>query len=147
MRNCKLFYQVGCFIQLSETGVLSVSLKMGKIEYPAFIKFSVKEGLTPNEIHSKFIKVYGNSSPSFSAIKKWAAELRETEVTVQRLFSMFKFANFYQYTQLPCVTPELATCFRDSSCLNHLSVTFDNKVEDVIKLRIEEAASGQGTCL
>jgi transposase len=37
------------------------------------IKFFVKEGLTPNEIHSNLIKVYGDSSPSFSTIKKWAA--------------------------------------------------------------------------
>jgi hypothetical protein len=39
------------FIQLSEAGVLSVPLKMGKIEYRAVIKFFVKEGLTRNEIH------------------------------------------------------------------------------------------------
>jgi len=56
--------------------VLSVSLKIDKIEYRAVIKFFVKEGLTPSEIHSKFIKVYGDSSPSFSTIKKWAAEFR-----------------------------------------------------------------------
>jgi hypothetical protein len=31
--------------------VLSVSIKMDKIEYRAVIKFSVKEGLTPNEIY------------------------------------------------------------------------------------------------
>jgi len=37
--------------------VLYVSLKMDKIEYRAVIKLFVKEGLTPNEIHSKFIKV------------------------------------------------------------------------------------------
>ena len=30
----------------------------------------------PNEIHSKFMKVYGDSSPSFSTIKKWAAEFK-----------------------------------------------------------------------
>jgi hypothetical protein len=36
---------------LSEAGVLSLSLKMDKIEYRALIKFFVKEGLTPNEIH------------------------------------------------------------------------------------------------
>ena len=30
----------------------------------------------PNEIHSKFIKVYGDSSPSFSTIKKWVAEFK-----------------------------------------------------------------------
>jgi len=50
--------------------MLSVSLKMDKIEYRAVIKFFVKEGLTQNEIFSKFIKVYGDFSPSFSTIKK-----------------------------------------------------------------------------
>jgi hypothetical protein len=55
--------------------MLSVSLKMDKIEDCVIIKFFVKEGLTPNEIHSKFIKVYGDSS-SFSTIKKWAAEFK-----------------------------------------------------------------------
>ena len=49
---------------------------MDKIECRAVIKFFVKEGLTPNEIHSKFIKVYADSSPSFSTIKKWAAEFK-----------------------------------------------------------------------
>ena len=48
---------------------------MDKIDH-AVIKFFVKEGLMPNEIHSKFIKVYGESSPSFSTIKKWAAEFK-----------------------------------------------------------------------
>jgi transposase len=47
-----------------------------KIEYRKVIKFFVKEGLMPNEIHSKFIKVYGHSSPSFSTIKKWVAEFK-----------------------------------------------------------------------
>ena len=55
---------------------MSVSLKMNKIEYRAVIKFFVKEGLTPNEIHLKFIKVYGDSSPSFSTITKWAAKFK-----------------------------------------------------------------------
>jgi hypothetical protein len=50
--------------------VPSVSLKIIKFEYCAFIKFFVKEGLTPNEINSRFIKVYWDSSPSFSTIKK-----------------------------------------------------------------------------
>jgi histone-lysine N-methyltransferase SETMAR len=39
-------------------------------------KFFCKEGLTPNEIHSKFIKVYGDSSASFSTMRKWAAEFK-----------------------------------------------------------------------
>ena len=49
---------------------------MDKIEYRAVVKLFVEEGLTPNEIHSKFIKVYGDSSPSFSTIKKWATEFK-----------------------------------------------------------------------
>jgi transposase len=56
---------------------------MDKIEYRAVIKLFVKEGLMPNEIHSKFIKVYGDSSPSFSTIKKWAAEFKRGRTTLE----------------------------------------------------------------
>jgi hypothetical protein len=42
---------------------------MDKIEYRAVIKFFVKEGLTPNEIYLKFIKVYGDFSPSFQQLR------------------------------------------------------------------------------
>jgi histone-lysine N-methyltransferase SETMAR len=70
-------------MQLSEAGVLSVSLKMDKIEYRVVIKFFVKEGLMPNEIHAKFIKVYGDSSPSFSTIKKWAAEFKRGRTSLE----------------------------------------------------------------
>jgi transposase len=56
---------------------------MDKIEYRAVIKFFVKEGLTSNEIHSKFIKVFGDSSPSFSAIKKWAAEFKRGRTNLE----------------------------------------------------------------
>jgi transposase len=49
---------------------------MDKTEYRAVIKFFVKEDLTRNEIHSKFIKVYGDSSPSFSTILIWDAEFK-----------------------------------------------------------------------
>jgi hypothetical protein len=48
------------FIQLSEAGVLSASHKTDKTEYRAVIKFFVKEGLTPNEINPKFIRVYAD---------------------------------------------------------------------------------------
>jgi transposase len=58
-------------------------LKINKIEYRAVIKLFVKEGLTPNEIHSKFIKVYGDSSPSFSTIKKWAAEFKRGRTSLE----------------------------------------------------------------
>jgi transposase len=63
--------------------MLSVSLKMDKIEYRAVTKFFVKEGLMPNEIHSKFIKVYKDSSPSFSTIKKWAAKFKRGRTSLE----------------------------------------------------------------
>ena len=37
----------------------------------------------PNEIHSKFIKGYGDSSPLFSTIKKWAAELKRDRTSLE----------------------------------------------------------------
>jgi hypothetical protein len=52
---------------------------MDQIEYRAVIKFFVKEGLTPNKIHSKFIKVYGDSSPSFS----WAVEFKRGRTSLE----------------------------------------------------------------
>ena len=63
--------------------MLSVSLIIDKTEYRAVIKFFVKGGLTPNEIHLKFIKVYGDSSSSFSTIKKWAAEFKRGRTTLE----------------------------------------------------------------
>jgi histone-lysine N-methyltransferase SETMAR len=62
---------------------LSVFLKIDKLEYRAVIKFFVKEGLTPNEIHLKFMEVYGDSSPSFSTIKKWAAEFKRGRTSLE----------------------------------------------------------------
>jgi len=56
-------------MHLSEAGVLSVSLKIDKIEYRAVIKFFEKEGLMPNEIYSKFTKVYVDCSPSFQQLR------------------------------------------------------------------------------
>ena len=56
---------------------------MDKIEYRAVIKFFVREGLTSNEIHSTFINVYGDSSPSFLTIKKWAAEFKRGRTSLE----------------------------------------------------------------
>jgi hypothetical protein len=45
--------------------------------------FFVKEGLKPKEINLKFIKLYGDSSPSFSIIKKWAAEFEHGRTSLE----------------------------------------------------------------
>jgi histone-lysine N-methyltransferase SETMAR len=36
-----------------------------------------------NEIHSKFINIYGDSSPSFSIIKNWAAEFKRGRTSLE----------------------------------------------------------------
>jgi histone-lysine N-methyltransferase SETMAR len=56
---------------------------MDKTDNSAVIKFFVKEGLKPNEIHSKFINVYGDSSPLFSIFKKWAAEFKRGRTSLE----------------------------------------------------------------
>jgi len=56
---------------------------MDKIEYRVVIKFFVKEGLTPKEIHSKFIKVYRDSSPLFSTIRKWAVKFKRGHTSLE----------------------------------------------------------------
>ena len=39
--------------------------------------------MRPKEIYSKFIKVYGDSSPSFSTIKKWGAEFKRGRTSLE----------------------------------------------------------------
>jgi hypothetical protein len=56
---------------------------MDKIEYRAIIKFFVKKGFTPKEIHSKFKKVHGDSSPLFSTIKKQAAKFKRGHTSLE----------------------------------------------------------------
>ena len=45
--------------------------------------FCVKEGLTPSEIYSMFIKMYGDSSPSFSTVKKCAAYFKHGHTSLE----------------------------------------------------------------
>ncbi|UYV70412.1 GVQW3 [Cordylochernes scorpioides] len=51
-------------------------IDMDKLDYCAVIKFFILDGLTSKEIHLKLIKVYGNSAPSISTVKKWVAEFK-----------------------------------------------------------------------
>ena len=43
-----------------------------KIEYCGVIKLLTKEGHTPYHIKQRLDGVYGNLSPSYSTVKKWA---------------------------------------------------------------------------
>src|SRR5215469_9029151 len=47
---------------------------MDNIKHRAVIEFLIKEEKKPKEIYERMVKVYGNSSPSYTTVKKWSAE-------------------------------------------------------------------------
>jgi len=49
---------------------------MEKIEYRAVIKFLFLKGNTPSQIKDELDSVYGDSAPSFTTVKFWAAEFK-----------------------------------------------------------------------
>ena len=89
--------------------MLSVSLKMDTIVYRAVIKFFAKEGLTPIEIHSKFIKVYGDSSPSFSTIKKWAAEFNPLNPELNPICYLVALLGTHHFLHVSSIRVKLLT--------------------------------------
>ena len=46
------------------------------IEFRALIKFLTKEGKNAKEIHKRMTGVYGDSSPAYSTVAKWAGEFK-----------------------------------------------------------------------
>ena len=42
----------------------------------AVIKYLCKKGMTPKDIHKDFMKTLVNEYPSYSTVKKWAAEFK-----------------------------------------------------------------------
>jgi hypothetical protein len=69
---------------------------MYTIEYRAVIQFFVKEGFMPNEIHSKFIIVYGDSSPSFSTLRNGLPSLN-VAVPALKMIHMKDFQKLQQH--------------------------------------------------
>src|SRR5436190_21126688 len=51
-------------------------MKMNKIEYRAVIKYLFLKGNTPTQIKDELDSVYGDSAPSFTTVKFWAAEFK-----------------------------------------------------------------------
>ncbi|XP_020296620.1 putative uncharacterized protein FLJ37770 [Pseudomyrmex gracilis] len=49
---------------------------MEKIEYRAVIKYLFLKGNTPTQIKNELDVVYGDSAPSFTTVKFWAAEFK-----------------------------------------------------------------------
>jgi len=46
------------------------------LEHHAVIKFQTKRQKSPKEIHTQFIQVYGESSPTYDVIKYWSKQFR-----------------------------------------------------------------------
>ncbi|GFW81874.1 hypothetical protein TNCV_2885481 [Trichonephila clavipes] len=69
---------MGCYRPKDHYGV-----KMPKLESLAFIKFFVLDGLTHKEIHPKLTKIYGDSTPCMSTVKKWATELQRCRTSLE----------------------------------------------------------------
>ena len=49
---------------------------MNNLKFRAVIEFLVREGKQPQEINERMNKAYGPSAPSYSTVKKWAAEFK-----------------------------------------------------------------------
>ena len=50
--------------------------KMEKVEVRAVIKYLCNKGMTPKEIHEDFMETLRKGFPSYSTVKKWAAEFK-----------------------------------------------------------------------
>ena len=46
------------------------------IEFRTVIKVLTKEGVNAKEIHRRMAEVYGDSSPKYSTVTKWSAEVK-----------------------------------------------------------------------
>ena len=57
--------------------------KMEKLEMRAVIKYFCKKGMPPKEIHEGFMETLGKESPSYSTVKKWAAEFKRGRESVE----------------------------------------------------------------
>ncbi|XP_030758168.1 protein GVQW3-like [Sitophilus oryzae] len=51
---------------------------MDKVEYRDVIKYLVLKGNTPTQIKHELDSVYGDSAPSFTTVKFWAAEFKRS---------------------------------------------------------------------
>ncbi|KOC61211.1 Histone-lysine N-methyltransferase SETMAR [Habropoda laboriosa] len=56
---------------------------MDNLEHRAVIKFFVKKGLTPIEIFTEMKNVLDDNAPSYTTVKKWAAEFKHGHTSLQ----------------------------------------------------------------
>ena len=71
MRSCLVAY-VKHFLEKRVRPIC----EMEKIEIRGVIKYFCEKGIPPKEIHEDFTETLGKESPSYSTVKKWAAEFK-----------------------------------------------------------------------
>ncbi|GFW82718.1 HTH_48 domain-containing protein [Trichonephila clavipes] len=71
----KLFVTIPMF-QTPQRDDVSAFVKLERIEYRAVIKYLFLKGNTTTQIKDELDSVYGNSIPSFTLVKFWAAEFK-----------------------------------------------------------------------
>ena len=59
--------------------------KKEKLKIRAVIKYFCKKGMPPKEIHEDFMVTIGKESPSYSTVKKWAAEFKRGDESALRM--------------------------------------------------------------
>lgn len=57
--------------------------EMDKTEARAVIKYLQKKGMTPKEIHEDMVKTLDDDSPSYSTIKRWAADFKRGRESIE----------------------------------------------------------------
>ena len=57
--------------------------KMEKVKVRAVLKYLCTKGMSPKEIHEDFMETLGKESPSYSTMKKWAADFRRERESIE----------------------------------------------------------------